>query len=126
MEILGIGIDLVEVERIRRMLERHGEHFIRRVFTEGEREYCARMSDPAPFFAARFAAKEAISKALGTGIGAQLGWLEIDIQRENSGKPTAILSGAGAATMAALGGTGLLLTMSHTQQYATAQAMLVA
>lgn len=125
MEILGIGIDLVEIERIRKMLDRHGEHFIARVFTAGERQYCAGMADPAPFYAARFAAKEAVSKALGTGIGAQLSWLEIDVQREASGRPGVILSGAGAETMANLGGTGLLLTLSHAEHYAIAQAMLI-
>jgi holo-[acyl-carrier protein] synthase len=125
VDILGIGIDLVEIARIRKMLERHGEHFVARVFTAGEREYCARMADPAPVYAARFAAKEAVSKALGTGIGEQLAWLEIDVRRESSGRPQVILSGAGAKTLAALGATGVLLTLSHAEHYAIAQAMLI-
>lgn len=124
MEILGIGIDLVEIGRIRKMLERHGEHFVARVFTQGEREYCAAMADPAPFYAARFAAKEAVSKALGTGIGAQLAWLDVDVQREESGRPRVVLSGAGAETAAALGATRILLTLSHAEHYAIAQVMI--
>jgi len=125
VEILGIGIDLVEIGRIRKMLERHGEHFVARVFTEGERDYCAAMADPAPFYAARFAAKEAVAKALGTGIGAQLAWLDVDVHREESGRPHIVLSGAGAETAAALRVTGILLTLSHAEQYAIAQVMAV-
>ena len=125
MEILGIGIDLVEIGRIRKMLERHGEHFVARVFTSGEREYCAAMADPAPYYAARFAAKEAVSKALGTGIGAQLAWHDVDVHREESGRPRVVLSGAGVETAAALGVTDILLTLSHAEHYAIAQAMVV-
>jgi holo-[acyl-carrier protein] synthase len=125
MVILGIGIDIVENERIRTMLTRHGDRFLDRVFTDDEREYCGRMRDPAPHYAARFAAKEAVSKALGTGIGHDIEWREIEVIRSESGKPSVVLTGSGAATAERLGVTQILITLSHTEHYAVAQAMLV-
>ena len=84
--ILGIGVDLVEVERIDQSIERHGAHFLQRVFTEREIAYCSKMRTPGPHYAARFAAKEAVSKAFGTGIGASVGWLDIEVARKPSGE----------------------------------------
>lgn len=123
MTIVGTGIDIVESARIATAVERHGDRFLARVFTEGERHYCAAMKVPEPFYAARFAAKEAISKAFGTGIGAQLGWLDIDIRRKATGEPFVVLSGAGADTARRLGISELRLTMSHSQHYAVAHAL---
>jgi holo-[acyl-carrier protein] synthase len=123
MTILGTGIDIVETARLASAIERHGERFLARIFTEGEKQYCGAMKAPAPFYAARFAAKEAIAKALGTGIGAQLGWLEIDIRRKATGEPFVVLTGAGAETARRLGITELRLTMSHTEHYAVAHAL---
>jgi holo-[acyl-carrier protein] synthase len=125
MTIVGTGIDIVENARIAASIERHGSRFLARVFTDSEIQYCAGMKAPEPFYAARFAAKEAISKAFGTGIGAQLGWLDIDIRRKATGEPFVVLTGAGADTARRLGITELRLTMSHTEHYAVAHALAV-
>jgi holo-[acyl-carrier protein] synthase len=123
MSVLGIGLDIIEVSRIRSSLERHGERFHRKICTPAEAEYCARMRDPAPYFAARFAAKEAVSKALGTGIGAACGWLDIEVRRKASGEPFIVLHAAGAETAKRLGISQVLVTLSHTEHYAAAQAV---
>jgi holo-[acyl-carrier protein] synthase len=123
MSVIGIGVDIIEVARIRASLDRHGERFHRRICTENEAAYCIRMRDPAPFFAARFAAKEAVSKALGTGIGAQCSWLDIEVRRKASGEPFIVLHGAGAETAKRLGVGRVMITLSHTEHYATAQAV---
>ena len=93
MSVLGVGVDIIETERIERSLERFGERFLHRVFTDGEIGYCQSMKYPARHFAARFAAKEAVSKAFGTGIGKAMGWREIDIRKKESGEPFVILNG---------------------------------
>ncbi|MEQ1861625.1 MAG: holo-ACP synthase [Chthoniobacteraceae bacterium] len=125
MSVVGIGVDIIEVARIRASLDRHGERFHDRICTAGEAEYCLRMRDPAPFFAARFAAKEAVSKALGTGIGAQCGWLDIEVRRKASGEPFIVLHGAGAETAKRLGIAEVRVSLSHTEHYACAQAVAV-
>jgi holo-[acyl-carrier protein] synthase len=126
MNVLGLGVDIIEVARIRTAIERHGDRFHQRICTASEATYCLGMRDPAPFFAARFAAKEAVSKALGTGIGAQCGWLDIEVRRKASGEPFVILHGAGAETAKRLGIGRVLLTLSHTENYAVAHAIAVA
>src|SRR2546426_11702404 len=93
--ILGVGIDIIEVARVRASHERFGERFVRRTLHPAEIAYCLSHKNPAPFIAARFAAKEAISKAFGTGIGAQLGWHDMEVGRRDSGEPFVILHGAG-------------------------------
>ena len=103
---LGVGVDLVEVDRIRKSRENHGEHFLEKVFTPEEQEYCLAMSDPDPHFAARFAAKEAVSKAFGTGIGAEIGWLSVSVSRQDSG------------------GEQVLLSLSHLKEMAVAFAVI--
>lgn len=123
--ILGVGIDLIEVERIRASQARFGERFLRRILHEREVAYCRSHRDPAPFLAARFAAKEAISKAFGTGIGSQLGWLDMEVGRRESGEPFVILHGKALDLLARRGATAVLLSLSHTQQHATAVALLV-
>src|SRR5438445_7412189 len=85
--ILGVGIDIIEVERIKASFERFGERFLSRILHPSEIKYCLSHRAPAPFLAARFAGKEAISKAFGTGIGAQLGWQDMEIGRKDSGEP---------------------------------------
>ena len=125
MTILGLGVDIVETTRIATAIERHGEAFLRRIFTAGEIAYCSAMRDPMPFYAARFAAKEAVSKALGTGLGGDLAFSEIDIQRRESGEPFVVLSGAGAATAARLGVCEIRISLSHTEHYAVANALAV-
>ena len=125
MNVVGIGVDIVDVARIRASLGRHGERWQQRICTPGEIEYCARMRDPAPSFAARFAAKEAVSKALGTGIGVECGWLDIEVCRRETGEPFIQLHGAGAETAARLGIAQVLVSLSHTEHSAVAQAVAV-
>jgi len=123
MKIVGTGVDIVETERIAGSISRHGERFLARVFLEGERLYCGRMATPERCYAARFAAKEAVSKAFGTGIGVELGWLDIEVCRKPSGEPFIVLHGEGAKTAARLGITDLRLTLSHSDHYAVAHAL---
>jgi holo-[acyl-carrier protein] synthase len=121
--IAGIGTDIIEVARIRASYEKFGERFLTRILCERETNYCLSHKDPAPFIAARFAAKEAVSKAFGTGIGRSLGWLDIEVCRKESGQPYVTLHGKGAEL---LNGRKLHLTLSHTTQHATATAVLEA
>lgn len=118
------GIDLVEIERIRRVIARQGEAFLRRVFTEAERAYCDSHSDAAPSYAARWAAKEAVAKALGTGIGAEASLVEIEVIRLASGQPSIRLHGAAAATAAEMGVQDVRLSLTHTEHYAAAFAVV--
>ncbi len=122
--ILGIGIDLIEVERIRSSHVKFGERFLSRILHEAEIAYCLSHKDPGPFIAARFAAKEAISKAFGTGIGAQLSWKDMEVCRRESGEPYVVMHGAGAELLKARGARAMLLSLSHTQHHATAVAIL--
>ena len=123
MTILGTGIDIVETARLAESIRRHGERFLSRVFTAEERQYCSAMKRPESFYAARFAAKEAVSKAFGTGIGAQLGWLDVEVRRKASGEPFVVLHGNGAATARRLCIAEVRLTMSHSEHYAVAHAL---
>jgi holo-[acyl-carrier protein] synthase len=122
--ILGIGIDIIEVARVQSSYERFGERFINRILHPGEIAYCLSHRIPGQFIAARFAAKEAISKAFGTGIGAQLGWQDMEVRRKESGEPYVVLHGGGQQLLEARGAKQLLLSLSHTQTYAAAVAIL--
>jgi len=122
--ILGLGIDLIEVARIQASHERFGERFLNRILLPSEISYCLSYKAPGPFLAARFAAKEAISKAFGTGIGAQLSWQDMEVGRKESGEPFVILHGGGQKLFQERGGQRLLISLSHTQNYATAVAIL--
>jgi holo-[acyl-carrier protein] synthase len=124
--ILGIGTDIIEVARIAASYEKFGERFVNRILLPAEIAYCLAHRQPAQFLAVRFAAKEAISKAFGTGIGAALGWQDMEIGRRESGEPFVILSEAGQKLLAARGGKSVLVTLSHTLSYATATAILQA
>lgn len=123
--ILGIGIDWVETARVERSLERFGERFLKRVFVEGEIEYCRTMKFPGRHYAARFAAKEAVSKAFGTGIGSALGWTDVEVKRHPSGQPFLVLHGGGAALARARGVTQMHLSLTHLETAAAAVAILV-
>lgn len=125
MKIIGIGIDIAEIDRIEALLARHGERFLQRVFTEEERAYCATLRQPAPCYAARFAAKEAVSKAFGTGIGERVAWLDLTIRRDAAGKPSVFLQNSAAVFARELGIVEILLSLSHAQHYAVAQAIAV-
>jgi holo-[acyl-carrier protein] synthase len=122
--ILGTGIDLIEVARIAASFEKFGERFVNRILLPDEIAYCLAHKNPAPFLAARFAAKEAISKAFGTGIGAQLGWQDMEVRRKESGEPYVVMHGKGKDLFAARGAKRLLISLSHTQSHATAMAIL--
>ena len=122
--ILGTGIDLIEVARIAASYAKFGERFVNRVLLPDEIAYCLAHKNPAPFLAVRFAAKEAVSKAFGTGIGAQLGWQDIEIRRKESGEPFVVLHGKGAELFAARGARQLHLSLTHTENYAAATAVL--
>jgi holo-[acyl-carrier protein] synthase len=122
MNPTGIGIDLVEVPRIREMLERHGQRFKERTFTAGEIAYCDACADPAMHYAARFAAKEAAAKALGTGLWAEgVVWTDIEVVREASGKPQIVLHGAAKQHAA---DANCLVSLTHTRDLAMAQVIL--
>jgi len=122
--ILGVGIDIIEVARIAASYERFGERFVNRILLPDEIAYCQSHKQPAPFLAARFAAKEAISKAFGTGIGAQLGWQDMEIRRKDSGEPYVVLHGKGEELFKARNARRLLVSLSHTQNYAAVTAVL--
>jgi holo-[acyl-carrier protein] synthase len=122
--ILGVGIDIIEVARIQASFDRFGERFVNRILLPDEIRYCLSHRVPGPFLAARFAAKEAISKAFGTGIGSQLGWQDMEIGRKESGEPFVILHGPGRKLLEARGGRHVLVSLSHTQAHACAVAIL--
>ncbi len=122
--ILAIGIDLIEVERIRRAVDhpQWGDRFRHRVFTAGEIAYCVRRARYAESFAARFAAKEAAMKALGSGYGEGVGWRDIEVVR-TSGRPTLVLSGGASRRAAAIGAVRWHLSLTHTSVHALAQVV---
>jgi holo-[acyl-carrier protein] synthase len=122
--ILGIGIDIIEVARIAASLEKFGHRFGKRILSPDEIAYCLAHRQPAPFVAARFAAKEAISKAFGTGIGVQLGWQDMEIAHRESGEPYVILHGKGKNLFEARRAKNLFVSISHTEAYAAVTAVL--
>ena len=122
--ILGVGIDIIEVARVQASHERFGERFLNRLLLADEIAYCLSHKNPAPFLAARFAAKEAISKAFGTGISAQLGWQDMEIRRKDSGEPFVVLHGNGKKLFKSRRAKNLLISLSHTANYAAATAIL--
>lgn len=122
--ILGVGIDIIEVARVQATYEKFGERFLNRILHASEIAYCLSHKSPAPFLAGRFAAKEAIAKAFGTGIGAQLGWRDMEVVRRESGEPYVILHGGGQRLLQARGAKAAYISLSHTQNYAAAVAVL--
>jgi len=125
VSVRGIGIDLVPISRMREVIARWDERFLRRVFTEAEIAYCRARRDPVPHFAARFAAKEAGLKALGTGLSLGVKWRELEVRRERGQAPSLILSGRSREISLRRGGRRMLLALTHDGDYAMAQAMLV-
>src|SRR6266498_2189231 len=124
MSVIGIGIDLVECARIQRSIDRFGDRFLHRVFTDGEIEYSMSMKFPARHLAARFAAKEAVSKAFGTGIGKAMGWRDLDVKKKSSGEPYLVFSGPAQELATKRGVTAALVTLSHTEHHAMACIVL--
>ncbi len=125
MMILGIGIDLIETARIQDSLERFSDRFLQRIFLPGEIKYCEQMKFPAPHFAARFAAKEASSKAFGTGIGRSLGWQDIEVCNKESGEPYLVFHGKGAQLAKERSVGGSLISLTHHQSAAAAVVILL-
>jgi holo-[acyl-carrier protein] synthase len=126
MSVLGIGVDLVECARIEHSLERFGERFLQRVFTAGEIEYSQSMKYPARHLAARFAAKEAVSKAFGTGIGKSMGWKEIDVRRRETGEPYVVLEGGAKKLAEERKVSKVSISLSHTEHHAMAVIVMEA
>lgn len=121
--IVGLGTDIVEIVRIGEMIERHGELFLQRVYTEREIRYCQRRKEAIQHYAGRWAAKEAVMKTLGTGFTKGVGWRDIEIVSQQSGKPVIELTG-GAANVSKLAGIDeILISISHCRAYATATAI---
>ncbi|MBM3818146.1 MAG: holo-[acyl-carrier-protein] synthase [Acidimicrobiia bacterium] len=125
MDIIGSGMDATEIARIAATIERYGDRFVSRIFTAQEAAYCRRRRDFASSFAARFAAKEAAMKALGTGHSRGVLWRGIEVVRAPGGPPQLRFHGGAAARFAALGATGSLLTLTHSQELAIAHVLLL-
>jgi holo-[acyl-carrier protein] synthase len=125
--VIGIGIDMIDTGRIAESLEKFGDRFKKRVFLPAEIDYCDKHHAAAvTHFAARFAAKEAVSKAFGTGIGKSLGWQDIEVVRnEATGEPSIVMRGKGADLARARGVERVMVSLTHTRDYAAAQAMLI-
>lgn len=123
MHIIGIGIDATDIPRIEKAIARHGDRFLRRVFTDREMAYCSAKLHSAPSYAGRFAAKEAAMKALGTGQAHGVAWRDIEVVR-GGGPPRLEFHGGALRWFQQLGATGSLLTITHSDTLAMAQVML--
>ncbi len=121
MAIFGVGIDIASVARVRRAIERYGERFLKRVFTEREIEFCKRLFSPYPSYAARFAAKEAFSKALGTGLRGVISWQEIEVRDNERSRPEIAVYGRARALLA---GRRVHLSITHLDDYAAAVVVI--
>jgi holo-[acyl-carrier protein] synthase len=122
--IVGTGIDISEVPRIAESIQRFGDRFLRRIFTEGEIKYCESKANRIERYAARFAAKEAAMKALGTGWSRGVRWRDIEVSRQPGSRPTIKFHGKAAEFAAKLNATNVALSLSHTPQQAIAQVIL--
>jgi holo-[acyl-carrier protein] synthase len=118
--VVGVGTDLIEIARIAQSVDRFGDRFLQRIYTAQEIAYCQRKKSSAESLAARFAAKEAAAKALGTGINHGIGWLDLEVVREPSGKPTLQLSGRAAKRARQLGVATINLSLTHSKDIAMA------
>jgi holo-[acyl-carrier protein] synthase len=122
--IIGTGVDIVEIDRIKHLLDRFGERFMRRTYSTTEREYCAERPLPEQHYAARFAAKEAFVKAIGTGFTQRVIWRDISVVNEPSGQPTLVLNGRAKEIMDNLGATMSYVSLSHSKTHAVAVVVL--
>jgi holo-[acyl-carrier protein] synthase len=124
MNIIGIGIDATDLHRVAEIVERYGDRFLRRVFTDGEIAYCTKRRDPVPHLAGRFAVKEAAMKALGTGQSRGVMWKDIEVVR-TGGPPRLKLQGGAARRAEEMGVRQSLVTITHSETLAFAQVMLL-
>ena len=122
--IIGLGLDIVSIDRVGKLVDSCEDQELERLFSPRERAYCESMAQPHPHFAARFAAKEAFVKALGTGMTAGLRWCDVEIVRHGSGRPELALKGQAAARMAALGADKVHVSLSHDTRQAVAIVVL--
>jgi holo-[acyl-carrier protein] synthase len=122
--LVGTGTDLIEIERIRKSIERYGARFTERIFTAGEIAYCERKKNAAESYAGRFAAKEAAAKALGTGIARGVTWKEIEVVRKPGERPTIHLTGRAAVRAAMLGAIAAAVSITHSRELALATVLL--
>jgi holo-[acyl-carrier protein] synthase len=122
--IVGIGIDMAEVPRIRHAIERFGDRFLHRIYTPGEIRYCESKANRVERYAARFAAKEAAMKALGTGWNHGVRWRDCEVARQPGGRPTILFHGKAAEFAGKLGVKNAALSISHTAEQAIAQVIL--
>lgn len=121
--IVGLGVDIAEVARVKAAIERHGETFLRRVYTPKEREYCERFKNKYERYAGRFAAKEAAMKALGTGWSRGVRWVDVEVVREKGGRPTIKLAGEASNVAERMGVKNIALSITHTADQAFAQVI---
>jgi len=121
--IVGLGVDIAEVARVKAAIERHGETFLRRVYTPKEREYCERFKNKYERYAGRFAAKEAAMKALGTGWSRGVRWVDVEVVREKGGRPTIKLAGEASNVAERMGVKNMALSITHTADQAFAQVI---
>lgn len=125
MSVIGIGTDIIECPRIDEMLEKHGELFLERVYTEREQQYCRDRKAAGQHYAGRWAAKEAVLKALGTGWSRGIRWVDIEVVNEMGGRPRIELTGAAREIADQLGIREVLISISHCRSHATAYAVAV-
>jgi holo-[acyl-carrier protein] synthase len=123
--VVGVGIDQIEVLRIRESLEKHGDHFLNKIFSVGEQNYCKDKADPAPCLAARFAAKEATAKAFGTGFGPEFGWLDSEVSNGSKGEPILSFNGNALTLLEQKGATRALISLTHLESVASAIVILI-
>jgi len=125
MVIVGIGTDIIECPRIGRMIEQHGELFLRRVYTDREIRYCQARKHAMEHFAGRWAAKEAILKAIGTGWARGIAWTDVEVRNASGGAPKVLVCGAAKEAAVGRGIADILISISHCRTYATAYALAV-
>jgi holo-[acyl-carrier protein] synthase len=123
--LVGLGCDIIETERIKGVLAKHGERFLRRVFTDEERAYCDSLKHPHKHYAARWAAKEAVSKCFTTGIGAHLEWTSVSVYHGSRHEPLVRLDAKAQALLLQVGATHVMLSLSHIDTHAMAVAALI-
>ncbi len=119
--VRGIGVDIIEIDRIRQSIETSGDAFLNKIFTDDEIAYCTSKKDRFQHFAARFASKEAVSKALSTGWAGEFRWKDVEVKNNNNGKPTVLLHGE---LQRLLSGSSILLSISHSHNHVVAMALI--
>jgi holo-[acyl-carrier protein] synthase len=122
--IIGTGVDIVEIDRIKHLLDRFGNRFRKRTFSDVENQYCSTQAIPEQHYAARFAAKEAFVKAIGTGFTQKISWKNIGVVNESNGKPTLVVTGPALEIMNKLGATASYISLSHSKSHAVAVVVL--